>query len=166
MIRTFLTTQAGATFHETSPRFTMAVRKETVEVIYRMDRGRYVVIHLFHSDFDRVVMLAHWGHYFLRFSNPTVQLPRLRQTCPTLAAVLEGTKPDGIERLRIDGFVDGLGLEVEVEPQQPLWLSLTPAHLPQLECLISTNQRIYNELLSQPPFLAWKDDLEELWCGK
>lgn len=57
----------------------------------------------------------------------------------------------------------GFGLEVPLSDKLPLLLSLTPSVINKAEAMRLKMLTIYNELVKNPPFPAWKSGLDEVW---
>ena len=134
-MRKLLSKTAGATFNEERPNLTLCVRKDCIEFIYK--------------------------------GNPQVQLPRLEKCCPKLFAAFLNENPDGIKHIRLgnkkNGEMDGFAISLPGSPDKTLLECITTEVLNAVEKLIDTNLKFYHELYKNPPFLAWKDDLKELW---
>lgn len=169
-MRRLLDTKAGAIFHEEMDRMTLCIRKECIEVIYKLKPGRFMIINLVRSGNDEILLLANWGNFFSRIQNPDVQLPKIKQNCPTLYGVLTGDNPDDVFRTSCGkdsspDLVHGLGLTSKVDPKASLYSCITESVLRQVTTLVNTNIKIYNELNANPPFPAWKEGLMEVWNG-
>ena len=48
-MRKFLSSSAGASFHEETPNLTLCVRKECIEIITKVQPAVYAIICMFHS---------------------------------------------------------------------------------------------------------------------
>ena len=92
-MRKVLSTTAGATFHNETSYMTLCVRKDYIELIFKIDRGVYIIINIAHVTPEKVVLFTNWGTYFDRLQNLPVQMPRIKANCPTLYAVLTGDDP-------------------------------------------------------------------------
>ena len=57
----------------------------------------------------------------------------------------------------------GFGLEVPLSDKLPLLLSLTPSIINKAGAMRLKMLTIYNELVTNPPFPAWKSGLDEVW---
>lgn len=169
-MRKLLDLKAGAIFHEEMDRITLCVRKECMEIIYKLKPGRFMIINMIRSDDDEVLLMTNWGNFFSRMQNPDVQLPKIKQCCPTLHAVLTGEDPDEVFRTSCGkssspDHVHGLALTCKTDPRAPLIGCITDPLLHKVTTLVNKNIAIYNELSSNPPFPAWKDGLMEVWNG-
>ena len=59
-------------------------------MIFKVDRGVYIIINIAHVTPEKVALFTNWGTYFDCLQNLPVQMPRIKATCPTLYAVLTG----------------------------------------------------------------------------
>ena len=75
-MRKFLSSTAGATFHEETPTFTINVRKEALELIYKLAPSWYVIVNAVRMTKDEILLFCEWGHFFDRMKNLSVQMPR------------------------------------------------------------------------------------------
>lgn len=78
-MRKWLDSKAGATYLTEAPNTTLCVKKDGIELIYKMDRGLYVVINVMRASATELMLLAEWGDYFDRLKNPDVQMPQIRK---------------------------------------------------------------------------------------
>ena len=162
-MRKLFDTKAGATFYQELPNTTICMKKESMELIFKMEPGLYAIIHLIRASEGELLLLAEWGNYFDMLTNPNVQIPQIKRTCPTLYKVLVGKDEDGIGAIRSKRGHKGLGLIYKVDQYLPLYSYLTDDLLDRFELMVNKNIKIYNELLSHPPFPAWKEKLSEVW---
>lgn len=108
-----------------------------------------------------------WGKFWDRMTNETLQLPKIDKCSPVLYELLIGDdKNGGIEvafGLSTDDTEHGFGLEVSLSDKLPLLLSLNPSVINKAGAMRKKMQTIYNELVTNPPFPAWKSGLDEVW---
>ena len=95
-MRKVLSSTAGATFHEETPTFTINIKKEMIELIYKLAPSWYVIVNVFHASEKELMLCCEWGHYFDRLKNPAVQMPKIEKNCPTLYGILVGKDPDNV----------------------------------------------------------------------
>ena len=161
-MRKFLSSTAGASFNQELPTQTVCVRKDSVELVSKVDKGVYAITNLVSAGNGQMRIIANWGRFFDRVQNPEVQLPRCKATCPTLYRLLTESL-DGIMLLKKKGesdyFVNRL---VPMTGIIPL-LSITKGMLDINRDFVNTLIDICNELSNNPPFPGWKDGLDELW---
>ena len=81
-MRKMLSTKAGATFSLDCPQYTIAVRKDVVEIIFKVKPGVYLVVNLSRVDATRGMLFVNWGSYWNRLTNEKLQLPKLEKCCP------------------------------------------------------------------------------------
>ena len=77
MMRKVLSSTAGATFHEETPTFTINIKKEMIELIYKLAPSWYVIVNVFHASEKELMLCCEWGHYYDRLKNPAVQMPKI-----------------------------------------------------------------------------------------
>ena len=161
-MRKLFSDKAGATFNDGLPNNTINVRKDCVELVVKVGRGRYAITNLLSSGNGKMWLIANWGRYFERIKNPAVQLPRCKETCPTLYKLLTNSL-DGISLAkRNDDSGYSICMQVPMPGVIPL-LSITKELFEVNNDFVNTMIDIYNELSSTPPFPGWKDGLEEIW---
>ena len=166
-MRKMLSTKAGATFSLDCPKFTCAVRKDVVEIIYKVKPGVYLVVNFARVDATSGMLFVNWGRFWDRITNETLQLQKVEKCCPVLYEVLTGDDKDGIVEMEFgasaEDAVHGFGLEVALSDKLPLLLSLTPSVINKADAMRMKMLTIYNELVKNPPFPAWKSGLDEVW---
>ena len=166
-MRKMLSTKAGATFSLDSPELTFAVRKDVVEIIYKVKPGVYMVVNFARVDATRGMLFVNWGRFWNRMTNEKLQLPKVEKCCPVLFELLTGDDKDGIMEMEFGLSADvgehGFGMEIGLSDKLPLLLSLNPAVINKAGALRKKMLTIYNELVTNPPFPAWKSGLEEVW---
>jgi len=165
-MRKFLSSTAGASFNQELPRETISVRKDCVELIYKVKPSVYVIVSMLHTADREVMLFVNWAHYFDRLQNPQVQMPKIGQNCPTLYAVMTGDDPDGVYECdcRTDAAVyHGFSLKVEIPSRVAILECITPEIFSKGRLLANKCLKMYSELRKNPPFPAWKDGLDELW---
>ena len=166
-MRRMLSTKAGAIFSYDCPQFTYAVRKDLVEIIYKVQPGVYLVVNFQRVDSTSGMLFVNWGRYWNRITNEKLQLPKVEKCCPVLFEVLMGDDKDGIGEMYFgmskEDAEHGFGLNVALPDQLPLLLCLTPSVINKAGIMKNKMLTIYNELVKNPPFPAWKTGLEEVW---
>ena len=68
-MRKFLSSTAGATFNQEVATQTICVRKDCVELIYKVKPSVYVVVSMVHVSDGEGMLFVNWAHYFDRFPN-------------------------------------------------------------------------------------------------
>jgi len=161
-MRKLFSDKAGATFNDGLPNNTINVRKDCVELVAKVGRGRYAITNLLSAGNGKMWLIANWGRYFERIKNPAVQLPRCKETCPTLYKLLTNSL-DGISLARRNGDSGySICMKVPMTGVIPL-LSITKELLEVNNDFVNMMIDICNELSSNPPFPGWKEGLEEIW---
>ena len=84
VMRKMLSAKAGATFSMDCPEFTYAVRKDVVEIIYKVKPGVYLVVNFARVDATRGMLFVNWGRFWDRMTNERLQLPKVEKCCPVL----------------------------------------------------------------------------------
>ena len=165
-MRKFLSSTAGASFNQEVATQTICVRKDCVELIYKVKPSMYVVVSMLHIRECEAMLFVNWAHYFDRLQNPQVQMPRIEKNCPTLYAVMTGDDPDGVYECDCgaDGpMYHGFSLNAEIPSQVGILECITPEIFTKGRLLANKCLKMYRELLKNPPFPAWKDGLDEVW---
>ena len=162
-----LSTKAGAAFSLDCPQFTFAVRKDVIEIIYKVKPGVYLVVNLVRVDATRGMLFVNWGRFWDRMTNEKLQMPKIGKCCPLLFELLTGDDKDGIGEMDLGLSAEdadhGFGLEVVLSDKLPLLLSLNPSVINKAGVMRKKMLAIYNELVTNPPFPAWKSGLGEVW---
>ena len=113
------------------------------------------------------MLFVNWGRYWNRITNEKLQLPKVEKCCPVLFEVLTGDDKDGIGEMYLgmskEDAEHGFGLEVALPDKLSLLLCLTPSVINKAGIMKNKMLTIYNELVKNPPFPAWKAGLEEVW---
>lgn len=166
-MRKLLSTTAGATFSEEMPNLTLCVRKECIEFIYKARPAVYVIVSMICISRDETILFANWDGYFNRIQNPQVQIPKLKQCCPTLYSTMFDTGDDPIKFVKIakgvESKLEGFAITLPSSPDKALIEMISPEVISSVVQLVDRNLKLYNELYKNPPFPAWKPGLDELW---
>ena len=91
-----LSTKSGATFNLETPNMTFAVRKDVIEIVYKVKPGIFLIVNVTRVDAERGMLFVNWGNYFRLLSNEKAQMPKLLKHCPTLYEILVGEDKDGV----------------------------------------------------------------------
>ena len=189
-MRKFLSSTAGASFNQEIATQTICVRKDCVELIYKVKPSVYVVVSMLHISDGEAMLFVNWAHYFDRLQNypsseskakshlssaesreivnevnQQVQMPRIEKCCPTLYAVMTGEDQDGVYECECkpDGTMyHGFALKAEVPKGLAILECITPELFSKGRMLANKCLKIYLELQKNPPFPAWKDGLDEV----
>lgn len=165
-MRKFLSSTAGASFNQELPNQTICVRKNCVELIYKVQPSVYVIVSMLHVSDSEAMLFVNWARYFDRLANPQVQMPRIEKCCPTLYAVMMCDDPDGVYECdcKPDGTMyHGFSLKVEITSKRALLECITPEMFSKGRLLANKCLKMYMELHNNPPSPAWKDGLDEVW---
>lgn len=144
-MRKFLASTAGATFNQELPGETICVRKDCVELIYKVKPSVYVLVSMLHIGESEAMFFVNWARYFDR---------------------LTGDDPDGVYECdcRPDGTMyHGFSLKVEVPSKVAILECISPEIFSKGRLLANKCLKMYSELIKNPPFPAWKNGLDELW---
>ena len=162
----FLSSTAGASFNQELPTQTVCVRKDCVELIYKVQPSVYVIVSLLHVSDGEAMLFVNWSRYFDRLQNPQVQMPRIEKNSPTLYAVMTVDDSDGVYECdcKPDGTMyHGFSLKVEIPSKSALLECITPELFAKGRLLANKCLKMYMELHNNPPFPAWKNGLDEVW---
>lgn len=166
MLRKFLSSTAGASFNKELPTQTICVRKDCVELIYKVKPSVYVIVSMLHIKDKDAILFVNWGHYFDRLQNPQAQMPKIGKNCPILYAVMTGNDPDKVYECDCcpDGTIyHGFSLNVEIPSNVGILECITPEIFSKGRLLANKCLKMHLELYNNPPFPAWKDGLNEVW---
>lgn len=163
MMRKVLSSTAGATFHEETPTFTINIKKEMIELIYKLAPSWYVIVNVFHASEKELMLCCEWGHYFDRLKNPAVQMPKIEKNCPTLYGILVGKDPDNVVDMYDHADSYSFGYRIPAPNKGALIENITHEVINAGLKLANKNLQVYRELFQNPPFPAWKDALNEVW---
>ena len=89
-----------------------------------------------------------------------------RETSPTFFCIYLIDKNGIIEiefGVSAEDVEHGFGLEVALSDKLQLLLSWTPSVINKAGAMRMKMLTIYNELVKNPPFPAWKSGLDEVW---
>ena len=162
-----LTTKAGATFNLECPDVTFAVRKDVVEIIFKIKPGVFIVVNLARVDDNKGMLFVGWGNFWSRMTNEKLQLPKIEKCCPVLYEILTGKDKDGILEMEFgtssENFEHGFGLQVDLSDKLALHFCLNESIINKATLMRNRMLKVYNELVSNPPFPAWKSGIGEIW---
>lgn len=166
-MRRMLSTKSSATFNLEAPNMTFAVRKDVIEIVYKVKPGVFQIVNLSRIDAGRGMLFMNWGDYFRRLSNEKAQMPKLQKHCPTLYEILVGEDKDGVKEMDFGRSEEecehGFGIEVKMSGQLPLPLCITPEIVNKAGMMRVKMLKVYNEIVTDAPFPAWKTGLDEVW---
>ena len=148
------------------PNQTICVRKDCVELIYKVKPSVYVIVSMLRISDEDVMLFVNWAHYFDRLQNPQVRMPRIEKNCPTLYAVMTGDDPDGIYECdcQSDGTLyHGFSLKTKIPTNRAILECITPELFDKGRFLANKCLKMYTELQKNPPFPAWRDGLDDVW---
>ena len=113
-----MSTKSGATFNHEAPNMTFAVRKDVIEIVYKVKPGVFQIVNLSRIDAGRGMLFMNWGDYFRRLSNEKAQMPKLQKHCPTLYDILVGDDKNGVKEMDFGRSEEecehGFGVEVKI----------------------------------------------------
>ena len=104
------------------------------KIVYKVKPGVYLVVNFARVDATCGMLFVNWGRFWDRMTNEKLQLPMIKKCCPVLYEVMTGGDKDGM-----------IEMEFGVSAMRKKMLT------------------IYNELVKNPPFPAWKSGLDEVW---
>ena len=61
-----LPTKSGATINLETPNMTFAVRKDVIEIAYKVKHGIFLIVNVTRVDAERGMLFVNWGNYFRR----------------------------------------------------------------------------------------------------
>ena len=81
-MRKVLDTKAGAAFHEEMNSVTLCIRKECIELIYKLKPGRFMIINLVRSENNEVLLMANWETFSTVCRIQTCKFLKLSSAAP------------------------------------------------------------------------------------
>ena len=166
-MRKFLSSRSLAQFHKSTPRYTLRILKDCVEIIFKIKKGVYVIINMVVEDNQSLSLFSNWGTFFHRITNPHKQLNLLSKSCPVLYSILSGHDTDGIVEVKAFSNVkDEIGFSIRnIAMCGKVNFIESFDHYICEKAFILANKSlaIYNEIQHQCPFQTWRDALEDLW---
>ena len=163
-MRKFLSSTAGASFNQEIATQTICVRKDCVELIYKVKPSVYVVVSMLHINDGEAMLFANWARYFDRLQNQQMQMPKIEKCCPTLYAVMMGDDADGVCECKPDGTMyHGFALKVVAPKGLAILECITPEKFSKRRLLGNKCLKLYLKLQKNPPFPVWKDGLDVVW---
>ena len=67
----FLSSTAGASFNQELPTQTVCVRKDCVELIYKVKPSVYVIVSMLHVGDGEAMLFVNWGRFSLKVEIPS-----------------------------------------------------------------------------------------------
>lgn len=162
-----LATKSGVTFNLETPHMTFAVRKDVIEIVFKVKPGVFLVVNFSRVNAERGMLFVNWGNYWRRLTNEKAQMPSVQKCCPTLYGILLGEDKDNVTEMDFgrseEEFEHGFGVEVRISGQLPLLLCITPEVIDKADMMRVKMLNVYNEIVDNPPFPAWKTGLDGVW---
>ena len=149
-MRKFLSSTAGASFNQELLGETICVRKDCVELIYKVKPSVYVIVSMLHVGDGEAMLFVNWANYFNRLRNEQVQMLKIEKCCPTLYAVMTGDDPDGVYECdcRPDGTMyHGFSLKVTVPSKVAILECISPEMFAKGRLLANKCLKMYSELI-------------------
>lgn len=161
----FISSCCKAQFYNNS-QMTFLVKKDCVQVIFKLQRGLYLTISLFALANNRVLLACSWDNFWTRVKcmrNHREVLAKLEKKCPLSARIFTTTY--GPHFAYIDKEMTIGAVVLEFESQIPLngFLDFMQKDiLDEVNRLMLYNLDLLVELEESCPFLQWKNDLVSL----
>ena len=161
----FISSSCKAQFYNGS-QVTFYVRKECVDIIFKIRRGVYLTVSVFSLSEGRLLLACVWSDFWNRLKsmrNHKEMLVKLRKTCPLAADIfLDISEP----HLAYIDKEQQLGAVV-MEMKAPIITNsisdfLHSDVIENATILMNYNLNLLVELEENCPFLQWKKDLERL----
>lgn len=165
-MRKFLSTTAGATFLH-GGNFTYCIRKDSIEFIFKLDRGIYMIINLIQAESGKGLLMANWGQFFDLME--TDQFHRyvyaLRNTCPKWMALAECKADNNYSIGQIHGDPTQSIMEEVDLPSDSILRSFNDSQIVDKAVrLAQFCQDMFYEILDGCPIKDWKQILyREVW---
>ena len=163
---TFISKRTSAQFYSEG-QMTFLVRKECVDIIFKIKRGVYLSVSVYSLSDNRLLLACLWDGFWNRLKNMKNRdevLTRLKKTCPLAANIFTNTVSPHFAYLDKDEKVGAVVLEMKA----PILTNSISDYLHEKVVdkaieLMGYNLNLYTELEDKCPFSAWKQDLERLY---
>lgn len=161
----FISKRTSALFYNGS-RMTFLVRKECVDIIFKIKRGLYLSVSVYSLSDNRLLLACDWGGFWNRLRNMRNRvdvLARFGKTCPLAANIFTNTVSPHFVYLDKEEKQGAIVIEMKAPVQTN---SITDfLHVKVVEKaieLMKYSLNLYTELEEKCPFPAWKKDLDVL----
>lgn len=162
----FISRRTSAQFYNES-QMTFLVRKECVDIIFKIKRGVYLTVSVYALSEGRILLACDWGVFWNRLKsmrNRDEVLARLRKTCPLAANIFSNTVAPHFVYLDKDEKDGAVAIEMTAPAQtNSIADYLHEKVVKKAIELMGYNLNLYTELEEKCPFQAWKQDLEGLY---
>lgn len=161
----FISKRTSAQFYNNS-QMTFLVRKECVDIIFKIKRGVYLTISVYSLSDSRLLLACSWGNFWNRFKlmkNRDDVLVRLKKVCPLVANIFTNTIAPHFVYLDKDEKEGAVVVEMNA-PVQTNSISdyLHETVVKKAMELMHYNLNLFVELEEKCPFSIWRQDLEGL----
>ena len=161
----FISKRTSAQFYNDS-QMTFLVRKECVDIIFKIKRGTYLIVSVYSLSDNRLLLACEWAEFWNRLKcmrNRKDVLARLRKACPLAANIFTNTVSPHFAYLDNEEKKGA----VVVEMKAPVITNSIADYLHERVIekaieLMKYNLNLFSELEENCPFAAWRQDLEVL----
>lgn len=161
----FISKRTPAQFYNGN-RMTFLVRKEFVDIIFKIKRGVYLTVSVCALSDNRLLLVCSWGEFWNRLKkmrNREDVLAQLRMACPLAANIF--TNKVSPHFVYLDKEEKNGAIVVEMNaPIQTNSISecIHEKVIDKAIELMGYNLNLYTELEEKCPFATWKQDLGKL----
>jgi hypothetical protein len=161
----FISKRTSAQFYNES-QMTFLVRKECVDIIFKIKRGLYLTVSVCSLSENRLLLACPWGDFWnrlIKMRNREEVLTRLRRSCPLASNIFTNKVSPHFAYLDNERKEGAVVLEMKA-PVLTNSISdyLHEAVVKKAIELMNYNLNLYVELEEKCPFSAWKQDLENI----
>ena len=161
----FISKRTSAQFYNES-QMTFLVRKECVDIIFKIKRGVYLTVSVYSLSDCRLLLACSWDGFWNRLKsmkNRDDVLARLKRTCPLAANIFTNTVSPHFVYLDKDEKEGAVVVEMKA-PVQTNSISdyLHESVIKKAIELMNYNLNLFVELEEKCPFSAWRQDLQAL----
>lgn len=161
----FISKRTSAQFYNKS-QMTFLVRKECVDIIFKIKRGIYLTVSVYSLSNNRLLLSCSWENFWNRLKNMRnreVVLVKLRKACPLAANIFTNTVSPHFVYLDKECKDGAVVLEIKA----PVTTNNIADYIHKKVVdkaieLMDYNLNLYTELEEKCPFPTWKLDLDEL----
>lgn len=162
----FISKRTSAQFYNES-QMTFLVRKECVDIIFKIKRGVYLTVSVYSLSDSRLLLACSWDGFWNRLKsmrNREDVLARLKKVCPLAANIFTNTVAPHFVYLDKDEKEGAIVIEMKAPVQRSSIADYLHEKVVEKAIeLMGYNLNLYSELEEKCPFPAWRQDLEGLY---
>lgn len=161
----FLSSHTRAQFYNDS-RMTFLVRKDCVDIIFKIQRGLYLTVSVYSLSEGRLLLACGWENFFNRLKgmrNRNEVLSKLKKACPLAANIFTNITAPHFAYIDKEQTQGAVVLEIKAPAStNSITDYLHEKVVAKAMELVRYNLNLQVELEEKCPFPAWKQDLQKL----